>query len=355
MSGGGAFLKHAIKVALAYALYYSGLMQLLQRVVMRQRAVVLMYHRVLTSDERTRTGSHDAIVVDSATFDHHMRLLKRRFRVLSLAEFADRFESGEPFPNSSCLITFDDGWHDNLTNALPVLQKYGLPAVVFLPVSFIGTARMFWPEALTTVLLAAIRTVRERPERRARLALLLDPFGLTGVLDLPDPDPRPATVLAVRRAPARPRRDREALIAALSGELGLSPDRVHAGASVDRFVDWAQVEAMSRSGVAFGGHGMDHHLLTQVPADVVKSEIHECRDALAARSITALPTFSYPNGYWTPQVRQEVEAAGYRLAFVTKRGFVSSQDDPLTIRRLNVHEAMTASNPMFLARVVGLL
>jgi len=125
--------------------------------------------------------------------------------------------------------------------------------------------------------------------------------------------------------------------------------------ALDRFMTWSQVTDMARRGISFGGHGMDHHLLTRVPTEVMRAEIHESRAAFDAHAISDVPTFSYPNGYWTEPIRQEVDAAGYRLGFGTRRGFVSCDDDRLTIHRLNVHEGMTGSGPMFLARIVGLL
>ena len=173
---------YAIKVAVSYGLYYTGLLQLWQRVIMRRKAVVLMYHRVLTDEERQLTGSHPAIVIDRETFASHMALLKRRFSVLSLEEFARHIEQKIPFPDSSCLITFDDGWRDNVTNALPILQRHGLPALIFLPVNYIGCRRLFWPEALTHLLVRAVLEVRRHPERRDRLRSILAPAGLDGVL-----------------------------------------------------------------------------------------------------------------------------------------------------------------------------
>src|SRR5688572_8924764 len=112
--------QHVLKSVVADALYYTGLLRLWQSIVLRRKAVVLMYHRVLTGDERSRCGSHPGIVVDRETFALQMDVLKRQFVVLSLDEFTDRVERRQPFPPSSCLITFDDGWRDTFTNALPI-------------------------------------------------------------------------------------------------------------------------------------------------------------------------------------------------------------------------------------------
>jgi hypothetical protein len=93
---------------------------------------------VLTREQRLQTASQPGIVVEDKTFAMHMALLKRRFTVLTLDQFADRVTNRRVFGDSCCLITFDDGWIDNFDNALPVLRTHGLPAVIFLPVNFIG-------------------------------------------------------------------------------------------------------------------------------------------------------------------------------------------------------------------------
>jgi peptidoglycan/xylan/chitin deacetylase (PgdA/CDA1 family) len=347
-------LKAWIRVAVSYGLYYTGLLQLWQTIAMRRKAVVLMYHRVLDSDQQHRTGSHPAIVIDHATFDAHLSLLKRRFNVLSPAEFASHLEHGTPFPDRSCLITFDDGWRDNVTNAWPTLQRYDLPALIFLPVNYVGSKRLFWPEALSHLLCLAVIDVRRHPERRAVYASLLADSHLAPVLDLADEDPRPAVVNVVRADRSKGRAAMEALVMRLAEALRIDTERSGWDAD-DGFMGWEEVAAMASDGIAFGGHGADHHLLTQVPLDTARAEIVESKRVLDAKLPAPVTTFSYPNGYWTPEVKALVRDAGYRLAFVTKRGFVSCTDDPFTVGRLNVHQAMTSSKPMLLARIVGLL
>lgn len=345
------WISHSAKLVVSHALYWTGLLQLWQRLTLRQRAVVLMYHRVLTDEEQARTASHPAIVVSRDTFARHMALLKRRFTVLSAAELADRLDRKIPLPDSSCVITFDDGWRDNFTNALPVLAGLGLPALVFLPINYIGRPRVFWQEALTHLLLRAVARVRQSPEAGPRLTALLSPLGLEHALDVTGEDPRRSIIAMVGAQKQWPRQTIEALVAGLGAELGV---RLEELAAIDGFIDWDQARAMAQQGVTFGGHGVEHLLLTQVSSDEALREIRGAKEALEANLPPPVATFSYPNGFVTEKIVEQVRESGYRLAFITKRGPVSCSDDPLTIRRLNVHEAATRTNPMFLARMVGL-
>ena len=54
------------------------------------------------------------------------------------------------------------------------------------------------------------------------------------------------------------------------------------------------------------------------------------------------------------QVVDRVKCAGYRLAFTIEPGHVSAGDDRFSLRRMNIHESMTRSAPMFMARLTGL-
>ena len=343
---------YAVRVAVVHALYYLGLLHVWQRLAMRQRAVVLMYHRVLTPDERRASASHPAIVVDRETFARQMAILKRRFVVLSVDEFASHLEHGRPFPDSSCVITFDDGWHDSFTNAFPILVAEGLPAVVFLPVNYIGTDRVFWQEALTHVLTRAVLDARSEPRRRERLQQLLSGTALDSLLDVAAPDPQPAIIAAIGAQKRFARADVEARVAALANELGL---RLGDLARTDGFINWDQVRQMSEAGIAFGGHGADHLLLTQVSRDQAQQEIGESLRVLGERVGEDVAAFSYPNGYRNTEVTECVRRSGYRLAFTTRGGFVRAGDDCFSIARFNIHEGVTDTTPTFLARVLGLL
>jgi len=348
----GGRVKYAVKVGVAHILYALGLLQLWQRIALRRRAVVLMYHRVLTAEQRRQSGSHPAIIVEPETFSGHMLLVKRRFKVLSLEDFTDRIERKIPFDDSSCLITFDDGWTDNVTNALPILRKYALPAVVFLPVNFIGRNRLFWQEALVHLLVLAVMTVRKDPTRETRFRDLLDPIGLGEIFDVRYDDPRPYVIEAISKnrkwlTPSVI----EATLTNLRIEL-----RVENGdsAGIDSFMSWEQVDTMSRQGIEFGGHGAEHRLLSQIPIPEAREDIQLSKEVIDLKLKCDTATFSYPRGYWNPEVAGLVKASGFRLAFLAQGRSISCHANPFAIQRINICQAATESMPMFLARVVGL-
>ncbi len=344
-------ISYAARVAISHALYYSGVLPLIVRVRFRRKAVVLAYHRILTPQQRTRTASQDGMVVEERTFARHVALLARWFKVLSLGEFTERLATRRPFDGPCCLITFDDGWRDNVENALPVLRAHRLPAVMFLPVNFIGRRRLFTREALTHLLVRAVDVSRREPARRDALRAHLAPLDLGAVLDITDRDPLPAVLKIVggHRYASGP--TFEALAATLAAELGVAATDV---SDLDTFIDWKHVEQLKEHRFAFGGHGADHRVLTQVAPSVARCEVESSKRELDSRLAGGVEAFAYPNGAWNPEIAHIVRTGGYRFAFTVDPGPVGCDDDPLSLSRINIHEDMTRSTPMFMARLAGI-
>jgi peptidoglycan/xylan/chitin deacetylase (PgdA/CDA1 family) len=78
------------------------------------------------------------ITVPTRTFARQMSLLAElRYRPVPLDAVLDHYLNGAPLPRKAVLITFDDGYRDNLDNAAPILLRHGYPAVIFVPTGFL--------------------------------------------------------------------------------------------------------------------------------------------------------------------------------------------------------------------------
>lgn len=94
-----------------------------------------MYHMV-------RESSHPGekrYACPPAMFRRQMAYLKRSgYRVISLGDLTKSLTEGAQLNGKQVVITFDDGFRDNYTNALPVLKEYGFPAAVFVVSGSVG-------------------------------------------------------------------------------------------------------------------------------------------------------------------------------------------------------------------------
>ena len=339
--------KYILKWVIAQGLYRTGVLHVWLRLWHRNRAIVLTYHRVLPESLLDRTWSHPGIVVTRRTFERQLRLLQRTFHVMSATDFVLHIETGKPFRTPACLITFDDGWQDTFSYAGPLLNRYQLPSLVFLPTDFIGTKATFWQEHLGHLLCVAWQRCRGDVSFREQAAALLPPE-LRKTLDVDEPTVRGVIRENVNQLKSRSTGDPRQLAERLGALLG-----VDGGSAVDGFMNWDQVRSMAAERTTFGGHSASHRIMTSLSPTEVDAEVRECRDVLRRETGELPTTFSYPNGNWDDSASRIVRESGFRVSFGTAPGSVSPDDDRFSLRRVNVHEDATSSLPMFMAKIVG--
>ena len=96
---------------------------------------VLMYHKV-------NDLPNNRMSMPVARFDEQMEQLRKLgYVVVDLDAVIAHYREGAPLPEGAVLITFDDGYRDNLVNAAPVLAKHGYPGVQFVPIAYVGDAQ----------------------------------------------------------------------------------------------------------------------------------------------------------------------------------------------------------------------
>lgn len=98
---------------------------------------VLMYHSINTDS----AGS--ALIVEPDTFRKQMKFLKdNKFNFMSMDEYVELLMSGKKQKNKSVVITFDDGYEDNYSQAFPILKELNIPATVFIVTDWVGEKNM---------------------------------------------------------------------------------------------------------------------------------------------------------------------------------------------------------------------
>src|SRR6267143_1774593 len=118
---------------------------------------ILIYHRVIAEADPLVPGE-----VCAREFDWQLTVLGRWFRVLPLLEAVARLRNGE-LPVRAACVTFDDGYADNVTTALPILRRHGVPATFFLATAFINGGRMWNDTVIETVRRAPGNALDARP------------------------------------------------------------------------------------------------------------------------------------------------------------------------------------------------
>jgi peptidoglycan/xylan/chitin deacetylase (PgdA/CDA1 family) len=112
----------------------------------RGRACVLFYHRILPDDEfNDRESPNSSLVVTVSQFENQMEYLSKNYDVVSMDALSEHIENdGKGYVVA---VTFDDGYKDNLLHALPILEKFKIPATIYITTRFPeGDTWMWWFE-----------------------------------------------------------------------------------------------------------------------------------------------------------------------------------------------------------------
>ena len=112
---------------------------------LRGQAVVLAYHSVSATPPDPLS-----LCVRPGTFASHMEVLRRLYRPIPLRDLAEG-----RMPPRSVVVTLDDGYHDNLTEALPILERFDIPATVFVTSGSIGEDQEFWWDELVRLIVTS--------------------------------------------------------------------------------------------------------------------------------------------------------------------------------------------------------
>jgi peptidoglycan/xylan/chitin deacetylase (PgdA/CDA1 family) len=334
-----------VKVTLAHALYYTLVLDALLAWKLRRGGIVLMYHRVLPPG--ADSFSSPAIVVTPATFALHMRVLRSKLRPLDAAGLEAALASGS-LPARTCCVTFDDGWFDNRTHALPILARERVPALMFVATNYIDSADCFWQERVSRLLFEAWRA-----GERATAALAAN--GLAPLAGTAADAVRAsigAIVMEKKRLPVEtllPWID--ALAQALAG-AGIQAR----GNGDDRFMSWTDVTALARSGVVtVGSHACSHLPLHKLDRATRQRELDDSRRQIESHTGQSVRSIAYPDGGHDDATVEDTGAAGYALAFTTVRGTIAAGDAPLRLSRVNIAENGTGTTAEFLCRLAGIL
>jgi peptidoglycan/xylan/chitin deacetylase (PgdA/CDA1 family) len=276
-------------------------------------ARILYYHRV--NDENDPFFP----AISTSLFEAEVRFVSEHYRVVSLAELLNVLEgtSNEPV----LAITFDDGYQDNYHNAFPILQRYGLPASIFLTTESMDTREPLWFERLAHCVKKTTRDcldleingprrfgMRTQAERLESIQSIFDI--LRGV---PDSEMRDWLAHIIRELAVEDCCERR-----------------------DKMLTWDQIRLMQRHRIDFGGHTVTHPFLSQVSDARAAWEVSECKRRIEEESQRPVAHFAYPHGRerdFDSRNKEVIRRAGFRAAVTTIWGPNFSSTDVMELRR----------------------
>ena len=303
-----------------------GLRKRLRRISARARravtphALILMYHRV-----GTQGADPWSLRVSPTHFAEHLDVLRRFGSPLPLQRLVADQQRGR-IRERSIAITFDDGYADNLLYARPLLERFDVPATVFVATGQLGQAREFWWDELELLL--------DAPVQQAEL--WLDIGGQTRRWQLHEEQARSRLYVSVWEAlqPLSAEQQGQAL-AAIRSWVGVSP----LARPSHRALRPDELRALNDGDlVEIGAHTISHPLLSAHPADAQHEEIAGSRAQLEQILDRPVTGFSYPYGDCRPETVRLVREAGLVYACSTMKDAVWRGSEPYRLPRHQVDD-----------------
>jgi len=288
---------------------------------------ILTYHRITDKPDLD-----DPLKVSKSVFEKQIKYLTSHYTILSGDDLLNIIKLKKPFPNDACLITFDDGWKDNYTNAYPVLKKYNAPAIIFISTDFVGSNNIFWHEKLQELL----KIPQYKSINNFDAALIKWPLeirrNVQQILKHPvDKKQNLINELISTLKRYEPETINE-FIVILSKTLRrtISEDAL--------MLSWSEIKEMYNNKIVFGSHTKSHAILTQVPSKKILSEVNESKQIIEEMLDCDVYFISYPNGNYDENVLRLVESSGYLAGFTCISGLNESFLNSLELRRKHIRE-----------------
>ena len=285
---------------------------------------MLSYHRVVEDYAAEQGKAIAGLLLSGETLRRQVDDLWRAGYEPTSLDDALEMMAGSRHPKKDAVVfTFDDGYRDVHDVAFPLLERLGIPAVVYLPTHYIDSGKAL-PHDRLYDLLAVL--ARRTPEVASRVANRV-PVGRDARFS------RPMTleeaVDAILRG--RPHKEIENLVEELQVAVGGFPIE-------GRLLTWDMCRHMVRSGFTFGAHTRSHSSLHLLTPEELRAEIRGSKADVERELGRPCRHFAYPNGYYNDAVIREVVDAGFASAVTTEDLANRIGTDPFRIKRKTLWE-----------------
>ncbi|WP_158226514.1 polysaccharide deacetylase family protein [Bradyrhizobium sp. UFLA03-84] len=260
---------------------------------------VVTFHRVLRRGDARWETALAPWTLEEAAFDQCLEFLKRHYSIVSLDDVRQALKRARPLPARSLLLTFDDGFADNLDYALPLLRKHGATATIFITSDSIGSSERLWTEDL----LWAVS--RGRVSQRQLTCLHTILIGCVR-------EPQDANLIwnIVRRGPNYD----AGLVELVLSTLDIDLQRVR---SPRQMLRREEIATLVANGIWIGAHGKTHSAFP-ASSDVAVELSHPravLKEIITPYGQGTVDALSFPHGAYTLEIADQALSAGYELLF----------------------------------------
>jgi peptidoglycan/xylan/chitin deacetylase (PgdA/CDA1 family) len=283
----------------------------------------IMYHGVTHENSNYFSPRH----ISCDQFENHLKYFSKEFDVISISEAFEYMKSNYKPKRKTLTISFDDGYRNNLHNALPLLEKYNMKATFF--VSGVCTEEMkiraLWTDIISCLKYFHKDQIIELGDNRFENFIdvesktsLGDFLSTCGVSDL------------------------EANLNYLISAYNIEKDLNSLPEDLWKILDQDELKELSASGIAeIGSHCHSHHNLVSIGFSDASRELQLSKDSLQRVTGLEIRSVAYPFGSYNTAIKDEAEKQGYNYQIAVDYVYPEDVNDPRILDRHGIPSTTT--------------
>ena len=263
---------------------------------------IIPYHMVVDKPN----GFYPEISIHD--FERQVAQLYKNYNVISLDEIVERVTRRESL-RRCVAITFDDGFRDNYEKAYPILKQYGVPATIFLTTGYIEGEKSPWFIKLRHIFMKTRRT-------HFQFRMWNQAFSIPMRSSL---ERYEASEVVMKYLMNSTDVEKYLVLERLSEELEANESMELSNI----MLNWEQIREMSKNGIDFGAHTVNHPVLTRVPISEAEEEIVKSKDTIEYKLGKPVTSFAYPFGnrtQYSVEFFEILEKYKFNCAVTAERG-----------------------------------
>ena len=290
--------------------------------VVNKNPRVIFWHGVELVDE------NPSLHISPEMFEEELHFLNRHYEIIPIEEYEARFRSHK-FTGREVVLTFDDGYKNNLTIAAPILITLNLPFTVFISTAHMDSQH-FFPTAIVRMIVLDSSLTELHLDSIGLEVALRDAKQRRQICDSIIFTIKHSSVTLVNRI------CRELAGSVTAEEFG----RLSVLHQADRPMTWDEVKQLHTDyACTVGSHCVDHFICNSWQSEQeVERQLVESKQLIEEKLHVPCDYLAYPNGVYpagdvTGYARKMAEKAGYKLAFTTVTDRLRADTDPYLMPR----------------------
>ena len=283
----------------------------------------VMYHGVVNSNSNYYSPRH----IDKTQFEKHLIYYKNNFEIISTAEAFRKIYNNKKLDKIYLTVSFDDGYKNNLTTALPLLEKYNIPTTFFI--SGICTNehenQYLWPE-----LMSALKYFYKNEQIKIKNQIFINLICKNSGAYLP------------HFIQSLPYNKRDKILKSIDKEYSLSSKIIQLPKEIWKLLNDNEIIKLSKSNiVTIGSHGYSHFNMKKIAFEGAKKELIKSKNILEKTIGLEVKEIAYPYGSYNNSIKNLAEEVGYKYQFAVSYNSKKDFDDA---RIMNRHAISSTTN-----------